>query len=289
MKKLRALKVFGFLSLFALAGVAPASAHAPTTHAPTAQNCPATVVLAARGSDQNEDKGEYFGPQRYSDNAAESNGFEGPNFTALFHQIEQRHPGTMDDVFVLALDDKAYPAQMNLPPLAQEGEQLTPAETLQRAIKIVQQHPIHEMLYSVTFGLADSLRTGMSNAPKVVDNYEATTGCAPRYVTAGYSQGALVTTSVEKYLADTGRLAGAVTIGNPLHKYPQLMHRAALPNNKRVDYCLSGDFVCDFSVQAASNALATKAELHASYFLNEPTAQDIHVIDSVAGLLNSTE
>ena len=111
----------------------------------------------------------------------------------------------------------------------------------------------------------------------------------PSYVVAGFSQGALVTTSVEKYLADTGRLEGAMTIGNPLHKYPWLMERAALPAGKRVDYCLNGDFVCDFSLDAASDALSTKAEVHASYFLNEPTAQDVRVIDAVAGLLNSAD
>ncbi|MGP5170903.1 hypothetical protein [Corynebacterium casei] len=39
----------------------------------------------------------------------------------------------------------------------------------------------------------------------------------------------------EKYLAETRRLKGAVTIGNPLHKYPWAMERAALPADKRVD------------------------------------------------------
>lgn len=62
---------------------------------------------------------------------------------------------------------------------------------------------------------------------------------------------------------------GAVTI-NPLHKYPWMMGRAALPE---------GDFVCDFSLEAANDALSTKAENHASYFLNEMTAQDIRVVD----------
>ncbi|WP_233189841.1 cutinase family protein [Corynebacterium sp. J010B-136] len=195
----------------------------------------------------------------------------------------------MDNVYVLALDDQAYPANMDLPPLAEEGENLGPIEMVQRAVGIVQQYPIHEMLYSVTFGFIDSLRTGMSNAPKVVEEYEATTGCSPRYVVAGYSQGALVTMSVEKYLADTGRLQGAVTIGNPLHKYQWAMERAVLPEGKRVDYCLSGDVVCDFSLEAASDALSTKAERHASYFLNEPTAQDIEAIDAVAGLLDSAD
>ena len=63
------------------------------------------------------------------------------------------------------------------------------------------------------------------------------------------------------------------------------MERAALPADKRVDYCLDGDFVCDFSLQVANDALSNKAELHASYFRIEPTAQDIRVVDAVALLL----
>ena len=285
MRIFRRAGVFGFVSCFVFAGLTPAAAHAGIAQ----QTCPDTVVLAARGSDQNEEYGEYFGPQRYSEHSELSNGYEGPNFTALFHQVEQRHPGTMDSVYVLALDEDAYPASMDLPPLAEEGEDLELIEVVQRAVGIVQQYPIGELLHSVAFGFVDSLRAGMSNAPKVVEDYEASTGCKPSYVVAGYSQGALVTTSVEKYLADSGRLEGALTIGNPLHKYPWVMERAALAEGKRVDYCLDGDFVCDFSLEAASNALSTKAELHASYFLDEPTAQDIQVIDAVAELLSGAD
>ena len=87
-------------------------------------------------SDQNEEYGEYF-YQLYSENSEPSNGYEGPNFTALFHQLEQRHPGTMDSVYVLALDDEAYPAAMGLPPLAEEGENIGLIELVQRAVGIV--------------------------------------------------------------------------------------------------------------------------------------------------------
>lgn len=273
--------VLGVVTCFVLAGLSPVSGDAVAQE----RVCPDMVVLAARGSDQNEEYGEYFGPQRYSANAELSNGYEGPNFTALFHSVEQRHPGTMDSVYVLALDDEAYPANMDLPPLAEEGENISAVEMVQRAVGITKQYPIGELLHSVAFGLVDSLRAGVTNAPKVVEEYEADTGCKPRYVVAGFSQGALITTSVEKYLADTGRLHGAVTIGNPLHKYLWMMERAVLPEDKRVDYCLDGDFVCDFSLEAANDALSTKAEKHASYFLNELSEQDIRVIDEVARLL----
>lgn len=155
------------------------------------QVCPGTVVLAARGSDQNEQQGESFGSQKYSENSEVSDGFEGPNFIELFHQVEQRYQGTMDDVYVLALDDKAYPASMDLPPLAQEGEELELVQVIVRAVEIVQQYPVGEMLRSVTIGFIDSARAGMCNAPKVVRDYEDTTGCKPQYVVAGFSQDAL--------------------------------------------------------------------------------------------------
>src|SRR5699024_12107848 len=113
--------------------------------------------------------------------------------------------------------------------IAEEVEKIGPIELIKRAVGIFQQYPLGELLHSVPFGAIDGLRAGVNNAPTVVEDYEAMTGCSPRYVVAGYSQGALVTASVEKYLADTGRLKGAVTIGNPLHKYPQAMDRAALP------------------------------------------------------------
>ena len=268
-------------------GTAASLLSAPVASASGVEACPDTVVLVARGSDQNEEQGEYVGPQRYSERAPESTGFEGRNFAALFHKVEQRHPGTMEGVYVLALDSEAYPAAMNLPPLAQEGEDLSPLQLMQRAFGILQQHSLGEMAYSVTFGAIDSLRTGARNAPKVVDNYETTTGCHPRWVAAGYSQGALVATSVEGYLAETGRLHAMLTFGNPLHQVPWAKNRAGLPGNRSVDYCLDGDFVCDFSLGAANRALATKAERHASYFLGESSEQDVQVIDAVAGILPS--
>ena len=268
-------------------GTAASLLSAPVASASGVEACPDTVVLVARGSDQNEEQGEYVGPQRYSERAPESTGFEGRNFAALFHKVEQRHPGAMEGVYVLALDSEAYPAAMNLPPLAQEGEDLSPLQLMQRAFGILQQHSLGEMAYSVTFGAIDSLRTGARNAPKVVDNYETTTGCHPRWVAAGYSQGALVATSVEGYLAETGRLHAMLTFGNPLHQVPWAKNRAGLPGNRSVDYCLDGDFVCDFSLGAANRALATKAERHASYFLGESSEQDVQVIDAVAGILTS--
>src|SRR5699024_12017432 len=120
MRMFRRMRVFGVIAGFVLAGLAPVTAQAASFD----ETCPDTVVLAARGSDQNEENGEYFGPQRYSENAEPSNGYEGPNFTALFHQVEQRHPGTMDSVYVLALDEDAYPANMALPTFVEGDDKI---------------------------------------------------------------------------------------------------------------------------------------------------------------------
>ena len=230
-------------------GAAAFLLNVPVASAGGVDTCPETAVLVARGSDQNEEQGEYVGPQRYSVHAPESTGFEGRNFAALFHQVEQRHPGAMDGVYVLALDPESYPAAMNLPPLAQEGEDLGPRELVQRTVEILQEHPIGDLAYSVTLGAVE--------------------------------------TSVESHLAETGRLQAVLTFGNPLHQVPWAQNRTGLPANRYVDYCLDGDFVCDFSLEAANRALATKAERHASYFLGEPTEQDVQVIDAVAGILTS--
>lgn len=268
---------------------------------PQAETCPDYVFLAARGSDQNEEQGEYFGPQRYSEQGAESNGYEGPNLAALFHLVEQRHPGAMDNAYVLALDADAYPASMNLPPLAQEGENLRPLQLMRRLGGVLLEHPLHELVYQVTVGFVQSLRSGMNNAPRVVEKYEEETGCSPRYITAGYSQGAIIATSAERYLASQDKLAGAIYLGNPLRRpggmagpIPRILvpHSAALPADRRIDYCLAGDFVCDLSLRNAKDALATKAAHHASYFRDSKgdaaVEQDnARVADTVAGWLNS--
>lgn len=268
---------------------------------PQAETCPDYVFLAARGSDQNKEYGEYFGPQRYSEQGAESNGYEGPNLAGLFHLVEQRHPGAMDNAYVLALDADAYPASMNLPPLAQEGENLRPLQLMRRLGGVLLEHPLHELVYQVTVGFVQSLRSGMNNVPRVVERYEEETGCSPRYIAAGYSQGAIIATSAERYFSSQGKLAGAIYLGNPLRRpggmagpVPRYLipQSDALPADRRIDYCLAGDFVCDLSLRNAKDALVTKAAHHASYFRDSQgdvaVEQDnARVADTVAGWLKS--
>ena len=80
MRKIRRGSVFGFISCLLLAGLAPAAGHATAQ----GQTCPDTVVLAARGSDQNEEYGEYFGPQLYSEHAEPSTVTKAPILRRCF-------------------------------------------------------------------------------------------------------------------------------------------------------------------------------------------------------------
>lgn len=90
------------------------------------------------------------------------------------------------------------------------------------------------MLRSVTIGFIDSARAGMCNAPKVVRDYEETTGCKPQYVVAGFSQDAL---------GEAPRGDEAFEGGNHRQSTAQVswaVERAALPAGKRVEHCLDG-------------------------------------------------
>lgn len=48
---------------------------------------------------------------------------------------------------------------------------------------------------------------------------------------------------MDKNLAGTVRIHSAVSISNPLHKYPWILDRAELPEGKRPDYCLDSQDV----------------------------------------------
>lgn len=287
---------------------------APAAGASESSSCPAVVVVAARGSDENAKQNEHVGPQIYAEGGRQSNGFEGPTLSRLLHFAEQRHveqagQSLMRDVYVLGLDEKAYPAKMELPPLAQEGEQLSPMEIPARLLSILRQRPLGELVFSVTFGALDSLRAGQENAPGVVDAYERESGCTPRYIIVGYSQGAVIGTALERHLAATGRLIGVMYLGNPLLApgagggrvigapshgrgmvggipVPGIPRPVELDSGRRVNYCLRSDFVCDFDLPAAQDALSNKARRHASYFrgatAGAATADDAAVADTFA-------
>lgn len=113
--------------------------------------CPEVAIVAARGSEQNDD----ITPTRYSATAPtefSSNGYEAENIQGLLHLVERRYSQThhgasvMDSVAVLALDAQAFPAQMYLPRLGEEGEELPPGELATRVAEILSNVPFPELV-----------------------------------------------------------------------------------------------------------------------------------------------
>jgi len=277
-------------------------------HASGIGSCPAVVIVAARGTDQNKDTDQYFGPQQYVPDGAVSNGYEGPNLTGLFRLAESRNPTTMEDVYVLSLDEEQYPATMGVPTVAETGEEISTLELFKRVGVILHQAPLGDLIQSAALKFQDSLETGQRMAPQVVDNFEASTGCAPRYITAGYSQGAIIGTGLEDHLAAKGRLVGGVYMGNPLAR-PNVKDTVgtparggglleAVPTNylpsgassaKHLDYCLRGDFVCDLTVASTVDAINTRMKVHGSYFQGEASADDARVADELAGWIKEAK
>lgn len=246
------------------------------------ETCPQVVAIAARGSDQNADKGEFVGPQRYGSRT--STGYEGRNLAGFFHYVDARHPGLMDEVYVLALDEQTYPAAMGLPPLAQEGEDLSPPMVAERLAHIVTTYSLPDLARRATVGAVESVWRGMHRAPEAVAEYERTSGCRPRYIAVGFSQGVVVNKGLERQIP----LDGAVAIGNPLQPGTGMMSWLPLPgaNIRRVSYCLDTDFVCRFNGDNAMRAAETKARDHASYFV-QPRPQDEKIADTFAEWVRS--
>lgn len=253
------------------------------------------VALAARGSEQNES----LEPTRYSDSAPwVSNGYEEVNLRAFFQLAESRHKEThgtsvMDDVQVLALDASVYPAALHVPRIAEVGEDLDAAETLRRLANILRETPAWEIAWTAASGFAESIVSGTAAVSSVIDDYEATSGCQPQYVFVGYSQGSALLQARERDVAArTGRLLGAIYIGNPMLAPgdPSLVgdprrgvgllglapfnSRTASPlsTERRINYCLRDDFVCDAGPESATEAFRSGGGTHALYFLQPDEA-----------------
>ncbi|OFN42604.1 hypothetical protein HMPREF2559_11525 [Corynebacterium sp. HMSC072G08] len=251
-----------------------AAAAAAVPGASASEVCPAVTIVAARGSDQDPEHGDFLGPARYGERM--SNGYEGPNIAGLLHLAEERHPGLFDDAEVLGLDEHTYPAAMNLPPLAKDGERLTSSQTTERLSSVLEEHPLPELAYGTTVGAIDSVVRGARNAPGFLHAREAATGCHPDYIVVGFSQGAVIGTALEQKLGD--RVKGAMYMGNPVPWH----------SPKSVNYCLGGDVICRPTVPNAVDALQTKMEVHASYF-ETPRVTDAYFADRLAGWVKNSQ
>lgn len=298
--------MWSFRFLVAAAVAAGAVVAGPAYAGP--QGCPEVVVVAARGSDQNE----YLEPTRYSDEAPwVSNGYEERNIRAFLHFSEQRHreqTGTslMKDVHVLGLDASVYPAEFPVPHLTEDGEDVENREFARRAVDTVRERPAHLLAYDATVGFAESLHAGIRGTMGYIDSWEEQTGCAPGYILIGYSQGALVLAPQEEALAERGQLIGSLYLGNPLltpgdstvigqpargggllSSLPGVVQPTLAGDAERLNYCAEDDFVCDVTSSAIRGSVTTKGGVHANYFLeieeNGASEHDEQVADTFAG------
>lgn len=281
-----ALALSAVLAVASAAPVAAGAAPARVT-TPGADRCPEVTVLAARGSEQNDQ----IVPTRYSESAPwVSNGYEAQNLRAFLQFAESRYlartgESLMDDVAVLALDEAVYPAALPLPALAEEGEELAPAETARRLHALSRETQAHVLADTAVTGFLTSLESGIRGVGDVLADYEAGTGCQPDYLLLGYSQGSIVLTEQERELYDAGRLVGAIYLGNPLLTagHPSTVGQGrgggllgpvaahldtTAPTPNRINHCRAGDFVCDTSLEAAADALGSGGGEHLTYYLD---------------------
>lgn len=260
-----------------------------------ATRCPTVAVLAARGSDQNQN----LEPTRFNPESPWStNGYEEENIRGLFQLVEDRHPGTMRDVAVVAMGADLYPAEFPVPRLAEVDEDLTLLETARRAIALSLEVPPPVMAWNAATGFVDSLVRGFDGVDDAVSRFEEATGCHPQWVMAGYSQGAAILNARERDVdrLTGGRLMGSLYFGNPLLGpgdpalvgeprrgigllgwLPVTAQTLSAAEN-RVNYCLRDDFVCDAGVLSAVDALANGGGAHSHYFLDpqvDPAAAQV--------------
>lgn len=276
----RALSAVAAACALVVGLVAPAAPQAQAQ-----QQCPAVVVVAARGSGQNSQ----VWPTWYSNQARwASNGWEGETIRAMLHTVEARYRAThggasvMKDVYVLGLDPRDYPATFPdyyVPDVAQPSN-------AQQIVGLVATwaRPMFSMALSAANQFHYSVQTGRRGVMNAINGYEANSGCRPSYILAGFSQGAMVLAEHEKELAKRGQLAGAVYMGNPMtaKNDPFTVGNTTgaggplgwTPNNtigsrgtnNRVNYCLPRDGVCDTSVSTLQASRGNGGD-HGRYFI----------------------
>lgn len=274
---------------------------APTATAQVSdQDCPALAVVAARGSEQDPIEPVRYAPQ----SRWVSNGFEGKNIHGALTLAAARHyerTGTdlLSDVPVIAYDDSFYAAAFPVPRLVEDHEaaaDIPPQELSSRVYDMFSTATPGEILSTAATGFYDSVTKGVTGAEGYIDAWERETGCAPDYLLIGYSQGAILQTALERKLADRGQLAGVFYLGNPfaargvIAPLAQLYPRA-VGVDKRLDYCLPGDAVCDFTINAVQASLTDEAVSHPAYFLEENprTQQDMQVADTLAAWIDEEQ
>lgn len=258
------------LTAMALTATLVAAIVTPAT-AQAAPQCPSVVTLAARGSEEEE---------TYAPEASNgfSNGYEGETLHRFLTYASGTHPGLFaaGESTVLAVDAERYPARF---PVGEAGEDPDPA-TIVSGVGL----------------FVDSMARGLPGGIEMVEEYERESGCRPEYVGLGYSQGVAALAPVQHVLAAQGRLRGAVYLGNPFHRAPELIGGGAMADVPVHSFCLPDDFACDTGPRAVVAALQDDegAGAHDTYFRDAVVDPDAagpgerEAADVLAGLVTAT-
>ncbi|MDK8664205.1 cutinase family protein [Corynebacterium coyleae] len=287
-----------FATTIATAVTATLSPVAPTPEADAQTRCPAVAVIAARGSGQNTQiyRTKYSWAAPWT-----SNGWEGETIRAFLQHAERRYAAThggnslMKDVEVIGLEPRYYPAtfpEYDVPSVA------VPSTILQAlALALQYANPVWMMARRVATEFVDSVQIGRTGVMQMVNDYEHRSGCRPKYILSGYSQGAMILLEHERELARRGQLAGVVYFGNPntaagdwstvgvpaggaggMLGFLPFNTKTAGATPNRVNYCLPQDSVCDLSIQTLQASQPTGGN-HARYF-RWPSRWDNQVSDA---------
>lgn len=219
----------------------------------------------------------------------------------MLHQAEKRHleqtgKSLLASVDVLALNEHIYPAQMDIPAIANPGEELGLVETLKRVAAVLIETPLHMLVRNAVTGFLEGLERGRVSTPDYLTAYEQQIGCAPSYILMGCSQGALVLSHKEAALEKKGQLKGVFYMGNPLmgsdsvnrytttrvgHRGDEVGLLGWLPvswqpqsaKTNHVELCSEGDFACDTTMKSLTTSFSSRADQHAENFI------DMHAYD----------
>ncbi|MBN9644183.1 cutinase family protein [Corynebacterium mendelii] len=248
--------------VFAVGGLAgPGSL--PRAQAQPAE-CPATVIIAARGSGEPQ-----AATMAFPVGGATTNGWEGGMIQRTLEHFD------LTDTTVIGLDADDYEAA---------------------TVWLGSGSEVYE-----------SSVNGARNAIGRALDFERRTGCRPSYIVMGYSQGAAVMHMAEIPLSWSGRLVGAIYMGDPFLT-PGDPALIGAPSGGRgmvyyggngltstqlraapivADYCLPRDPVCDWpgNVDAANDNYGN----HIIYFRPRPhglTPSEQEVVNRANAMLN---
>ncbi|AWT26655.1 MULTISPECIES: hypothetical protein [Corynebacterium] len=234
-------------------------------------SCPATVIVAARGSEETSTT-----PARYEGTDLPSNGWEGDTIRRFISYLATAHPEAVSGGRVAAagVDADHYPARLPVPRELAEFNAVTIAQDVALFV--------------------DSVVKGVPGGLEQVKSWEEESGCRPDYVTVGYSQGVLPVMAVQQWASDRGRLRGVISVGSPFGGEPGTVGTVAeAPDGvPSMNICATYDVICAHDMESLGEALEAPYELgaHTEYFrqalAGRPTALEKKSVDTLAEWLS---